>query len=120
MHRINELGVQFAIDDFGVGFSSISYLHSLPAQVIKIDASLSRDIDSDERAEALLRSVTLMGRSLGLAVVVEGVERQTQLDRICADDHAGYAQGYLLHRPMPLAGLLDLLRRPRLEVMAAS
>jgi diguanylate cyclase (GGDEF)-like protein len=111
MHRIAELGVKFAIDDFGVGFSSISYLHSLPAQVLKIDASLTRDIDTDERAEALLRSVTQMGRSLGLSVVVEGIERQAQLDRSCADGCARYAQGYLLHRPMPLADLLGVLRR---------
>ena len=119
MHRIAELGVQFAVDDFGVGFSSISYLHSLPAQVIKIDASLSRDIDRDERADALLRSVTLMGRSLGLSVVVEGIERQTQLDRLLADGSGRYAQGFLLHRPMPLADLLDELRRSHAAVTPA-
>jgi len=110
MRRISDLGVRFAIDDFGVGFSSVSYLHALPAQILKVDASLSQDIDADDRADALLRSVTLMGRSLGFEVVVEGIERQTQLDRIRAHGHPMYAQGYLLHRPMPLADLLDLLR----------
>jgi EAL domain-containing protein (putative c-di-GMP-specific phosphodiesterase class I) len=110
MRRIVDLGVRLAIDDFGVGFSSLSYLHSLPAQVIKVDASLTRDIDFDDRAAALLRSVTLMIRSLGLDVVVEGIERQSQLDRICADEQQVLAQGYLLHRPMPLPELLEVLR----------
>ena len=113
MRRIVDLGVK-AIDDFGVGFSSLSYLHSLPAQVIKVDASLTRDIDSDDRAAALLRSVTLMVRSLGLDVVVEGIERQSQLDRIGVDEEQILAQGYLLHRPMPLPELLEVLRESSL------
>jgi EAL domain-containing protein (putative c-di-GMP-specific phosphodiesterase class I) len=112
MRRVDELGVSLAIDDFGVGFSSVGYLHSLPAQVIKLDASLTRDIDVDDRAAALLHSVTLMVRSLGLDVVVEGIERQSQLDRICADEQVIVAQGYLLHRPMPLAELLEVLQQP--------
>lgn len=110
MRRIVDLGVRLAIDDFGVGFSSLSYLHSLPAQVIKVDASLTRDIDFDDRAAALLRSVTLMVRSLGLDVVLEGIERQSQLERICVDEQQVLAQGYLLHRPMPLPELLEVLR----------
>ncbi len=114
MRRIVDLGVKLAIDDFGVGFSSLSYLHSLPAQVIKVDASLTRDIDSDDRAAALLRSVTLMVRSLGLDVVVEGIERQSQLDRIGVDEEQILAQGYLLHRPMPLPELLEVLRESSL------
>jgi diguanylate cyclase (GGDEF)-like protein len=109
MHRIADLGVHFAIDDFGVGFSNISYLHALPAGILKVDASLTQDIDTDERAASLLRSVTLMGRSLGMHIVVEGIERPAQLDLIRFDDEPMFAQGYLLHRPMPLADLLDLL-----------
>ncbi len=112
MRQVVDLGVQLAIDDFGVGFSSVGYLRSLPAQVIKVDASLTRDIDFDDRAAALLHSVTLMVRSLGLDVVVEGIERQSQLDRIRADEQFVHAQGYLLHRPMPLSELLEVLRQP--------
>jgi diguanylate cyclase (GGDEF)-like protein len=119
MHRIAAMGVQFAIDDFGVGFSSISYLHALPARVIKVDASLSKDIDHDERAASLLQSVTLMGRSLGLDVVVEGIERQSQLDRVRANGPLVFAQGYLMHRPMPLPDLLEVLGRSAGEVITA-
>ena len=117
LHDIAALGVRIAIDDFGVGFSSLSYLNVLPVQIIKVDASLSRDIDRDERAASLLCSVILMGRSLGLEVVVEGVERQGQLDRVRAVGPPILVQGYLMHRSMPLMDLLDVLSRPVVERM---
>jgi diguanylate cyclase (GGDEF)-like protein len=110
MRAIAATGVWFAIDDFGVGFSSISYLQDLPVQIIKVDASLSQAIDTDERAGALLRSVTLMGRSLGLDVVIEGIERETQLAFLRENTTGLCAQGFLLHRPMPLAELRETLR----------
>ncbi|WGL51260.1 EAL domain-containing protein [Nocardioides sp. BP30] len=110
MRAIADLGVRFAIDDFGVGFSSISYLHELPARVIKADAALSANIDQDDRARGLLRSVMEMGRTLGFHVVIEGIERASQLDIICEDAPYSMVQGYLLHRPMPLADLVALLR----------
>jgi len=109
MHTIAEMGVRFAIDDFGVGFSSISYLKDLPTTVIKADATLSRNIDRDDRARALLRSVTEMGRTLGFRVVVEGIERESQLAVIRQDAPYALVQGYLLHRPMPLDRLLTVL-----------
>jgi diguanylate cyclase (GGDEF)-like protein len=110
MRAMEAMGVAFAIDDFGVGFSSISYLHDLPAQIIKVDAALSEDIDQDERARDLLQSVVLMGRSLGFEVVVEGIERETQLAVLREDAPSVLAQGYLMHRPMPLANLLSVMR----------
>ncbi|MDQ4055107.1 MAG: EAL domain-containing protein [Actinomycetota bacterium] len=113
MHAISSLGVRFAIDDFGVGFSSISYLQDLPVQVIKADASLSQAIDNDERASALLRSVTLMGQALGLDVVIEGIEREGQLAVIRTYPQQLCVQGFLLYRPMPLDGLLTELRADR-------
>ncbi|HEY0890043.1 MAG TPA: EAL domain-containing protein [Nocardioides sp.] len=107
MHAIRAAGVEFAVDDFGVGFSSISYLHDLPVQVIKADSSLSQGIDTDERAWALLRSVIAMGHTLGLAVVVEGIERESQLELLSGVDGPGLcAQGYLMYRPMPAEQLI--------------
>jgi diguanylate cyclase (GGDEF)-like protein len=113
MRQIADTGVVFAIDDFGVGFSSISYLHDLPAGIIKADAALSRDIDVDERSRALLQSVALMGRTLGFEVVIEGIERESQLDVIRQDAPETMAQGYLLHRPMPRARLVEVLAEAR-------
>jgi diguanylate cyclase (GGDEF)-like protein len=109
MHTLADMGVRFAIDDFGVGFSSISYLQHLPATVIKADAALSRNIDNDARARSLLRSVTEMGRTLGFRVIVEGVERESQFEVIREDAPYALVQGYLLHRPMPLEELLVVL-----------
>jgi diguanylate cyclase (GGDEF)-like protein len=110
MRVIAALGVRFAIDDFGVGFSSISYLHELPAHVVKTDATLSQTIDRDDRARAVLGAVVTMGEALGLDVVVEGVERPGQLEAV--RDHVGapFVQGYLLYRPMPLEQLLEAVR----------
>jgi diguanylate cyclase (GGDEF)-like protein len=113
MRAISAMGVRFAIDDFGVGFSSISYLQDLPAHIIKVDATLSQHIDRDDRACAVLRAITAMGEAMGLDVVIEGVERESQFALVRDDVHAPYAQGYLMHRPMPLAALLQTVRANR-------
>jgi EAL domain-containing protein (putative c-di-GMP-specific phosphodiesterase class I) len=106
-------GVPFAIDDFGVGFSSIGYLQDMPVQIIKTDLSFSESIDRDERSCALLCSITMMGQALGLDVVVEGIERASQLDHLRDHVHAPFAQGYLMHRPMPLEQLVKVLAENR-------
>ena len=113
MRVIAAMGVRFAIDDFGVGFSSISYLHQLPAHVVKTDATLSRHIDTDDRSRAVLRAVAMMGDALGLDVVVEGIERAGQLDAVRNEVRAPFVQGFLLHRPMALGPLLDVVRENR-------
>jgi EAL domain-containing protein (putative c-di-GMP-specific phosphodiesterase class I) len=113
MARLSRSGVHFAIDDFGVGFSSIGYLQDMPVSIIKTDASFSEAIDSDERSCALLCSITMMGQALGLDVVVEGIERPAQLEHVCSHVHAQYAQGYLMHRPMPLESVIEVLRENR-------
>jgi diguanylate cyclase (GGDEF)-like protein len=113
MKTLSSRGVPFAIDDFGIGFSSIGYLQDMPVEIIKADASFSESIDRDERSCALLCSITMMGQALGLDVVVEGIERASQLDHLRDHVHAPYAQGYLMHRPMPLDQLLRVVRENR-------
>lgn len=113
MRRINEMGVTFAIDDFGVGFSSISYLQKVPALIVKIDATLSQHIDHDDQARGLLRSITMMAQSLGHDVVIEGVERESQLSLVREDVQGAFAQGYHMYRPMPLPELLVVLQENR-------
>jgi diguanylate cyclase (GGDEF)-like protein len=113
MRSIAELGVRFAVDDFGVGFSSISYLRDLPVHVVKTDAALAQKIDSDERSRAVLRAVTVMAEALGLDVIVEGIEREGQLAAVREQVGASYVQGYLLHRPMPVSALLGVVRANR-------
>ncbi|NYJ02961.1 diguanylate cyclase (GGDEF)-like protein [Nocardioides thalensis] len=109
MSTIAAMGVRFAVDDFGVGFSSMSYLTDLPVSFVKVDASLTAGIDVDERARTLLRSVAVMGQTLGLGVVVEGIERESQLATLREDTTGLTAQGYLFHRPMPVGELRRVL-----------
>ena len=113
MRTLADRGVPFAVDDFGVGFSSIGYLQDMPVQIIKTDLSFSESIDRDERSCALLCSITMMGQALGLDVVVEGIERASQLEHLREHVHAPFAQGYLMHRPMAVETLVQVLRSNR-------
>ncbi|MGH3330917.1 MAG: putative bifunctional diguanylate cyclase/phosphodiesterase [Nocardioidaceae bacterium] len=113
MRRLAECGVSFAIDDFGVGFSSIGYLQDMPIRIIKTDNSFSESIDRDDRSCALLSSIAMMGQALGLDVVVEGIERASQLEHLRDHVSAPYAQGYLLHRPMPADQVAEIIRKNR-------
>ena len=120
MASLSEEGVVFAIDDFGVGYSSLSYLQHLPVQVLKIDKSFVDHIDEDERACNLLRSMAQLAAALDLEVCVEGLERLTQVEHVL--EHVGpvCGQGYGLGRPMALAALTDLLAgQPRADDDAA-
>ncbi|MGH3367571.1 MAG: putative bifunctional diguanylate cyclase/phosphodiesterase [Nocardioidaceae bacterium] len=110
MARLSREGVRFAVDDFGIGFPSIGYLQRLPVSVLKTDASFSAGIDREERSCRLLRSLVVMGRALGADVIVEAIERPSQVEHLRAHVGATLAQGYLFHRPMPLADVVDVLR----------
>lgn len=105
-------GFAIAVDDFGSGYSSLGYLGRLPVNVIKLDASLIRQLDQP-RAFAIARSVVDMAESLSLGVVAEGIETIEQLD---ATHGLGInvGQGYLLGRPGPIAeiGAGDCARSP--------
>ena len=98
--QLHDMGVWISIDDFGKGYSSLSYLKRLPAHQIKIDRSFVMDMaDSDDDA-FIVRSVIDLGHSLGLRVVAEGIENQKTWDLLA---HMGcdVAQGYHLSRPLP-------------------
>ncbi len=108
LHTLKALGALLAIDDFGVGFSSIGYLQHLPVDIVKIDRSFTRDMDSSARAAALVEAILVMGRALEVAVIAEGIERQAQADRLLqAGCHTG--QGYFYGRPAPLPEVMYLL-----------
>ena len=87
-------GVRVAIDDFGTGYSSLAYLKSLPLDYLKIDKHLSGDIGGSSRDRIVVRGVIDMARSLGLAVVAEGVETESQLALLAAEG-CNYYQGFL-------------------------
>jgi diguanylate cyclase (GGDEF)-like protein len=112
LELLKDSGAVLAIDDFGVGFSSIGYLQHLPVGMIKIDRSFTRDIDADSRAAALVDAVLLMGSALDLHVVAEGIERRAQVQRLRGSGCV-LGQGFLFGRPQPLADAVDRLRASR-------
>ncbi len=106
--QLRNLGVRISLDDFGTGYSSLSYLHNFPLQKVKIDRSFLEGIDSD-RPLTLLRGVARLSADLGMAVVIEGIETNEQLELISADGTVTEAQGYLFSRPVPAGQMRRLL-----------
>jgi diguanylate cyclase (GGDEF)-like protein len=98
--RLADQGIRLSIDDFGTGFSSMSYLKRLPVDELKVDRSFVKDMTTQAADHVLVRSVVELGHNLGLHVVAEGVETADTL-RALADLGCDVAQGYLLGRPMP-------------------
>ncbi len=76
LHQMRELGVRICMDDFGTGYSSLSYLRSFPFDKIKIDRSFIRELGKENDCVAIIRAVTRLGSSLGMATTAEGVETE--------------------------------------------
>lgn len=97
---LDELGVRIVVDDFGTGFSALSYLRDLPVSGIKVDRSFTAGLGHDEQSERIVEALTGLGRGLGVDVIVEGVETEEQRGVLAALG-AEHAQGYLFGRPVP-------------------
>jgi diguanylate cyclase (GGDEF)-like protein len=106
LQRIRALGVRISIDDYGTGYSSMTYLKLLPVDELKIDRSFVDDMTTDSRSHALVASTIDLGHNLGLTVIAEGVENAATADALC---QAGCdtAQGYHFARPAPAEALTD-------------
>jgi EAL domain-containing protein (putative c-di-GMP-specific phosphodiesterase class I) len=103
-------GVSLAIDDFGAGYSSLSYLHRFSFERLKIDKSFTREITASPDARIVTGAIIGLGAALGMAVLAEGVETEAQLN-ILRKAGCGQVQGFLLGRPMPEAEVAPLLER---------
>ncbi|MGY3173993.1 diguanylate cyclase (GGDEF)-like protein [Pseudomonas sp. TE12234] len=108
LQQIRALGVSLSIDDFGTGYSSLAYLKRLPLNTLKIDRSFIVDIPKSAQDMEIVQAIIVMAHTLHLEVVTEGVETFEQYQLL---EHHGcdYVQGYLLSRPIPLAGLRPVL-----------
>ena len=110
LRQLRELGVSISMDDFGTGYSSLGYLRKFPFDKIKIDQSFIHDLSDRPDSTAIVRAVTGLGSSLGMAITAEGVETEEQLRRL-KDEGCTEIQGYLISEPQPAHELEALFRR---------
>ncbi len=106
--RLRDLGVRFALDDFGKGYSSLEYLRQLPLEKIKIDRSFVRNLEDDDSDAAIVSAISVLGSRLGLRVLAEGVERSSQLDLLAAEG-CNEIQGFYFSPPKEAAEISRLL-----------
>jgi diguanylate cyclase (GGDEF)-like protein/PAS domain S-box-containing protein len=108
LRSLNELGVRLAIDDFGVGYSSLSYLRYLPVDQLKLDRVLVGDLDSDHKNLAIVRAAVDLGHALGIEVVAEGVETREEFEEL-RKLGCDVGQGQYWCGPHPPGGTEELL-----------
>ncbi len=107
---IKQLGARLAIDDFGVGYSSLANLKRFPIDTLKVDRSFIRDIPQDSEDKAITRMIIAMGKSLNLTVVAEGVETLEQ-ETFLREHGCDEIQGYYFSKPIAADHFAELLRR---------
>jgi diguanylate cyclase (GGDEF)-like protein len=111
VERLHGLGLRLVVDDFGTGYSSLSYLKHLRPSKIKIDRSFVRDLPADDEDRVLVRAIVQLARTLGIAVVAEGVETEAQREFLCGIG-CDVLQGFLISRPQPAADFAGFVRGP--------
>jgi diguanylate cyclase (GGDEF)-like protein len=111
LRRLQELGVRLVLDDFGTGYSSLSYLKHLPLDTIKIDRSFVTGLD-DKADRSIVEAVLALAHGLGIGVVAEGIETETQRRQLVALG-CEHGQGYLFSRPVPAVEATRLLKKRR-------
>lgn len=110
LHELRAHGIRIAMDDFGIGYSSLSYLRSFPFDKIKIDRSFIADIEHNRDNAAIVRAMAGLGASLGVETTAEGVETPEQL-AILRECGCSDIQGFLVSTPQPAAAVPDLIAR---------
>jgi EAL domain-containing protein (putative c-di-GMP-specific phosphodiesterase class I) len=112
LQQLSDLGVAISIDDFGTGFSSLSYVKRLPVDRLKIDQSFIRNVVSDPSDRAIVAAIVNLAHSLRMEVVAEGVETVEQLEYVRGAG-CDAVQGYYCGRPMAAAQFEDFITRDR-------
>lgn len=112
---LRQLNVSLAIDDFGIGESSLAHLDQYPVDVVKLDRTFLHRLDEHQHPDALVRGIISLARGMGLKIVAEGVESPAQADTLHGMG-CEWAQGYLFFRPLRPAKLEEILVRPHRTV----
>lgn len=108
MNKLKQMGLKLALDDFGTGYSSLSYLTRFPIDILKIDQSFIRDIHTNTANASIVTAIVVMAHSLGMKVVVEGVETEGQSVMLSGKNCDTY-QGFYYYRPLPVEELNKVL-----------
>ncbi|WP_290654674.1 EAL domain-containing protein [Idiomarina sp.] len=108
MHAVRDNGMSLAIDDFGVGYSSLSYLKNFPVTSLKIDRSFINDLPDNEDDAVIVQTIINLARNLNIQLVAEGIETSEQVDFLMSRE-CGVGQGYLFSRPLPAEKITELL-----------
>ena len=122
MRRIRDLGVRIAVDDFGTGFSGLSYFQRFPLDTLKIDRSFVAGLGRDPRSGAIVHATIAFAKALGLTVTAEGIETEDQFERVRALG-ADLGQGYLFSKPLEAAAVeayLAGVRKPSTRKASAA
>ena len=116
MRRLRDLGHEIALDDFGRGLSSLTYLKTLPVSYLKIDGELVRDVVTSSRSQAMVSAIVQLARAMGLGTTAECIESEG-IKTVVASLGVDFGQGYALGRPRPLDDVLrELLGEPQLQM----
>jgi EAL domain-containing protein (putative c-di-GMP-specific phosphodiesterase class I) len=111
LHRLRDLGVRIAVDDFGTGYASLGYLRRLPIDILKVEKSFIQGLGDDGDDRVFAQAIVSLGKSLGLVVVAEGVETEAHLREIAAIG-CDVAQGYYFSRPIDGETILSVFAAP--------
>lgn len=117
LSKLSRMGIKIAMDDFGTGYSSLSYLKRLPIDLLKIDRSFIKQLE-DQSNPAILSAIITMAHAMGLEVVAEGVELESQM-RFLNEHNCDLVQGYLYSPPCPASEILNLLHSQPLQQVSA-
>jgi len=109
VRELKSIGMKVLLDDFGTGYSSLSYLHQFPFDTIKLDQSFIQSTDENDKLVGMIESIGFLVASLGMDIVVEGIETESQLE-LAQNLNCRYGQGYLFAKPMPKSEVLAFIK----------
>ena len=116
LNELKSMGVKISIDDFGIGYSSLSCLRVFPIDSLKIDRSFVKDVPKNVNNTAITKSIIALTKNLGLKVVAEGVETQEQLDYL-RQHNCDEAQGFLFSKPLPAETISQFLKNKNYKLL---